>query len=185
MNQSKRDYIAVARGSDLVVIRVMGRGTMLTAPALAEFAEEQRRTGFKRFVFDLEHCEGLDSTFMGTMVGMHIALAGDCRSSEHTRTGVPKSDDKESVQTAISAVNITAELRKIFDMLGVDKFVKLRGSCDLGRLETTMLPEKNIAPEERHQMILKAHQNLVEIDRRNEEHFGELLKSLECELAKI
>ena len=72
-----RDYIAVARGSDLVVIRVVGQGTMLTAPALAGFAEQQLKAGFRRFVFDLERCRSLDSTFLGMMVGIQKALGGD------------------------------------------------------------------------------------------------------------
>src|SRR4029079_16061753 len=45
------NYVAVARGSDLVVIRVVGKGNLLNAPALADFAEEQRRAGFKRSLF--------------------------------------------------------------------------------------------------------------------------------------
>ena len=71
----------------------------------------------------------------------------------------------------------------LLSMLGVDKFVKLRGSCDLSKLETTILPEKAISPLERQQLILKAHEQLVEIDKRNEAQFGDLLKTLSEELA--
>src|SRR5439155_7094523 len=39
----------------------------------------------------------------------------------------------------ISAVNVSPEVRDLMNMLGVDKFVKLRGSCDLKQLETTIL----------------------------------------------
>ncbi len=229
--EAGRDYIPVARGSDLVVIRVVGTGNMLVAPGLAEFAEEQRKTGFRRYVFDLERCRGLDSTFMGVMVGMCTALRTE--SGQHARVEdavpepaapVPAADEElhpispadalselqakfaerrgadapppavpapappprsgHPAEGAISAVNVAGELRTLMSMLGVDKFVKVRGSCDLTQLETTILPEKTVAPDERRRLIIKAHETLVEIDKRNEAQFGAFLKSLSAELAQ-
>jgi len=233
-----RNYVAVARGSDLVVIRVVGKGNMLTAPALSEFAEEQRRRGFTRFLFDMERCEGLDSTFMGVMVGMHAALASDSGrmpkvlvtedtkhklpqdepaarkavAGEHadavplspqealkeleekfhgkddtaTTTPAPQPtvENEETTAGVVSAVNVPPQVRELMAMLGVDKFVKARGSCDLKQLETTILPEKNLPPNERRKLILRAHETLVDIDKRNEAQFGAFLKALSSELSK-
>ena len=250
---ANRNFIAVARGSDLVVIRVVGKGNMVNAPALADFADEQRKAGFSRFVFDMERCQGLDSTFMGVMVGMHASVASesgshqkivdkprrrstppqdepaarsaagddsdmipltpeeaaralresmggfDSDSAESTGgtgsgsggakilTSEPARPDPEpadSTQGVISAVNVPAHVQELMAMLGVDKFVKMRGSCDLGQLETTILPEKNIPANERRRLILKAHETLVEIDKRNEVQFGAFLKTLSSELSK-
>lgn len=212
------NYVAVARGRDLVVIRVMGRGNMLNAPALQEFAEEQRKAGYTHFLFDFERCAGLDSTFMGVMVGMQSA--GD--SGTYVATNVPalvKEDQpknsgspdetaelqpmspeealaaladhgigvrkKEPSRPAIvSVVNASKDIQALLAMLGVDKFVKMRGTCDVSKLETTILPEKAISPLERQELIFKAHEQLVEIDRRNEAQFGDLLRSLAQELGK-
>jgi hypothetical protein len=192
-----RDYMAAARGSDLVVIRVIGLGNMLQAPALQEFAEEQIRLGFKRFVFDLERCRSLDSTFMGVMVGIHLALivepsqdlealdpADAARELRAQLKSAATGTNKGQIAGAVSAVNATAEVAQLMNMLGVDRFVKMRGSCELNQLETTILPEKSLAPEERHQLILAAHENLVEIDKRNEAKFGPLLKALSQALEK-
>jgi hypothetical protein len=220
-----RDYIAVARGSDLVVIKIVGKGNMLNASALSDFAEQQRKAGFTRFVFDMERCRGLDSTFMGVMVGMHATVKSG-ESARHARITVAMTEEAEanhseslepmSPQEAaaalnqifiaptqcagespkqaaqplapgegvISAVNVSSDMRNLMSMLGVDKFVKLRGNCDLSKLETTILPEKNIASDERRKLILKAHENLVEIDKRNLAQFGPFLKSLSNELSK-
>jgi hypothetical protein len=213
-----RDYLAVARGSDLVVIRVVGSGNLLLAPALCDFADEQLKAGFRRFVFDLERCRGLDSTFMGVMVGLHNALrtesglysavkadapqpgeqieeltpeqaAAELRAAfNRTRADKPENasaaeDAGAAINGLISAVNLTSDVRNVMGMLGVDKFVKVRGACDLKQLETTMLPEKNLPPDERRRLILKAHENLVEIDKRNEAQFGPFLKTLSKELA--
>lgn len=210
------NYVAVARGHDLVVIRVMGRGNMLNAPALQEFAEEQRKKGYTHFLFDFERCLGLDSTFMGVMVGMQSvsdsghhavtvpAFVGmdtpkNTGSPDETAELEPMSPEealaalssegigapkKEARMTTVSAVNVPKEILTLLAMLGVDKFVKLRGSCDLSKLEMTILPEKAISPLERQELILKAHEQLVEIDQRNAAEFGELLKSLAQELGK-
>ena len=208
-----RNYVAVARGRDLVVIRVIGRGTMLNAPALQEFAEEQRKAGFIHFLFDFERCVGLDSTFMGVMVGMYSAAFDSSTSlpvmvPAFVNADLPEKETadeepvpmtpeealesmaqsgfgnvkKEASGNTVSAVNTSAEVRSLLNMLGVDKFVKLRGSCDLSKLETTILPEKAISPLERHQLIYKAHEQLIEIDQRNEAQFGDLLKSISEEL---
>jgi len=255
-----RDYIAVARGSDLVVIRVVGQGTMLTAPALAQFAERQLKAGFRRFVFDLERCRGLDSTFLGMMVGIQMVLGGEevrpsgppltLPSPQEGEGGVrgqmppdppaamplrreprslgapwaermspdeavaalkvlfadPASAAAELAKAAplpsspshggegaaggppagqpkppgclVSAVNVPPDLANLMAMLGVDKFVRLRGTYDLGQLETAILAEKDLPPDEQRRLILKAHNTLIEIDARNEARFGPFLKSL-------
>jgi hypothetical protein len=238
---ASRNFIAVARGSDLVVIRVVGKGNMVNAPALADFADEQRKLGFSRFVFDMERCQGLDSTFMGVMVGMHAAVASESGELkkvivESRRPAAPPKDEPaaqaaasmvgagddmtpmnpedaarelaekfpdrpaaaesqrpapepvpaaaEAAPSLISAVNVPSHVQDLMSMLGVDKFVRMRGNCELGQLETTILPEKQINPTERRRLILKAHETLVEIDKRNEAQFGAFLKTLSSELAK-
>ena len=195
--------MAVARGRDLVVIRVVGRGNMLNAPAVQEFAEEQRKAGFTQFLFDMERCSGLDSTFMGVMVGLQQAVveapaheSGDLiamtpeeavAAMSQTKTGpigkAPRASENVK-EGGVSAVNVSAELLELLKMLGVDNFIKIRGAYDLSKLESTILPEKNMSPTERSELIYAAHRLLVEIDKRNEAQFGELLKSLELELRK-
>lgn len=213
-----RDYLAVARGSDLVVIHVVGSGNMLIAPTLQDFAEQQIKAGFRRFVFDLERCRGLDSTFMGVMVGIHTSMRTE--SGIYPKVSDPISADLEplspeeaaaclqthlerhSSETGgvsegalgndgcsggagmVSAVNISMEVEQVMKMLGVDKFVKLRGSCDLKQLETTILPQRCLSPDQRRRLILSAHETLVEIDKRNEAQFGPFLKTLSQELAQ-
>jgi hypothetical protein len=213
-----RDFIAVARGADLVVIRVVGRGNMLNAPALFDFAEQQRKAGFTRFVFDLERCLGLDSTFMGVMVGIHnttdstriklapapvpppvpvqidetatVELSPEEAARElHALLAQPPQPPRTerpisgSVLTSVTAVNVSSDVRQLMAMLGVDAFVKIRGTADLTQLETTILPEKPLSPDERRRLILKAHETLVDVDRRNEAQFGSFLRTLSLELS--
>jgi hypothetical protein len=186
---------------------------MLNAPALADFAEMQRAQGYRRFVFDLAECRGLDSTFMGSIVGLVHALRREpgvsrpdavtpeapgraepeplspqdalallkaqlaCASPEHAPAEL-------AGDASVVAVNVSRECRELLAILGVDRFIPILGPLEFPGLEMTILPEKEMSPEARRQMILQAHGNLVELDKRNEARFGAFLKTLSSELAK-
>jgi anti-anti-sigma regulatory factor len=200
-----QNVVAVARGADMVIIRVVGRGNMNNAPALQEFADEQRSGGYMHFLFDFAHCAGLDSTFMGVMVGLHtpesdshpVLHAFDLEKVDRSGSAaelVPLSPEEALAEMAgplsgakakgstVSVVNCSKELRGLLAMLGVDEFVTMRGACDLSSLEVTPLPEKLLDSVERRQLIYKAHETLIEIDKRNEAQFGDLLRQVSKEL---
>ena len=232
--RTSRNQIAVARGAGMVVIRVIGTGNMATAPALNDFLEEERAAGFRRYLFDMVQCRGLDSTFLGCMVGLCTALQregpppGPGLPDEEVASAPPKSEKKpegppppdgyeaeakleplsrEEALTILErsfglasdsshtnpsitdrgfviAVNVSPECREVMGILGVDKFVKIQGNVDLSKLEVAELSEKSMSVDDRRRLILRAHENLVEIDKRNEAQFGAFLKSLSDELSK-
>lgn len=206
-----RNQIAVARGGGMVIVRVIGAGNMLTAPALIDFYEQQFASGFRRYVFDLQSCQALDSTFMGCMVGLANLLKKEPRkeaadsappmpstAAEEPVEELSPAEALEALKQVLApggeasakesvfavAINSSPEVRELLGILGVDKFVPLLGSVQLPDLETTVLPNLDMTPDQRRDMILKAHENLVEIDKRNEAHFGAFLKSLSSELSK-
>jgi len=84
----------------------------------------------------------------------------------------------------VIAVNVSVEVKELMNILGVDKFVRIGGTVELGSLETAVLPGKEMASDKRRALVLKAHENLVEIDKRNEAQFGAFLKSLSAELSR-
>ena len=230
--KAPRNQIAATRGAGMVVIKVLGAGNMVTAPTLTEFLDQQRASGFRRFIFDMQECRGLDSTFMGCMVGLCTALqrenpplpaigpglpddvltalcgSGQAKGSpppdefealeavpmskEEALTALKKSLNKSEESSGqpnhfdgfVIAVNVSVECSEVLNILGVDKFVRMRGRLDLASLETAVLPEKATTPEQRRMLILRAHENLIEIDKRNEAQFGAFLKSLSEELSK-
>ena len=66
--------IQVGVNGSVVWVRVAGRGSFLNSGSLKEFAREMVNRGYREFVFDLEECVMMDSTFMGTMAGMALRL---------------------------------------------------------------------------------------------------------------
>ena len=66
--------IQVGVNGPAVWVRVGGRGSFLNSGSLKEFASEMVNRGYREFVFDLQDCVMMDSTFMGTMAGMALRL---------------------------------------------------------------------------------------------------------------
>ena len=68
------ETIYFARPSeDIVVFRIDGRGSHLNSPALQQIAETcLKENPQTRFVFDLQDCPTMDSTFMGALAGITL-----------------------------------------------------------------------------------------------------------------
>ncbi len=84
----------------------------------------------------------------------------------------------------VALVNLNQECLEMLQILGADRFVLLGGKADLSGLEMARLPDGYLSHEERVRLIMKAHESLVEIDRRNEARFGAFLRQLASELGK-
>ena len=154
----------MARTEDTVVLRPVGLGNMKVAMGLMDFSTEMLRSGYRQFVFDLSECKGLDSTFMGAMVG----LAASCR-------------EEDGSAMVVNAEDSNLELLQI---VGADKFLKLGGACDLDEVETERMEVSSPSPERRLTLVKQAHESLVDVDKRNEARFGAFLRQLSSELAK-
>ena len=158
------NYLEVARSEQTVFIRVAGLGNMRLAMGLMDFTAEMLRSGYTQFIFDLSACKGLDSTFMGAMVGLAAAA-----------------QESKGQAAVVNANSDTAELLQI---VGADKFLKLAGPYQMEAIETERLEAPPPSAQRRLELVKKAHQNLVVIDQRNEARFGAFLRQLSNELAK-
>ena len=54
----------------VVWIRIEGKGSFEISGQLRKFVTRRVQLGDKRFVLDLDRCPGMDSTFMGTLLGI-------------------------------------------------------------------------------------------------------------------
>jgi len=160
-------YLEVARAGDMVYVKGHGQCLASMCVSLCDFSGEMIEEGFNRFVFDLEDVTSLDSTFMGTLIGLH-ALA-----DEHI---------DETEECAITVVNVTSHCMKQMRLVGLNNLLCfLPGKIEFPSFETTVLEDREVSESERIKLIKEAHERLVEVDSRNEDMFGALLSALRRE----
>jgi len=146
----------VARSRDTVYIRVVGLGSMTNSPTFQGFADQMRKRGYVQFVCDLGECRGVDSTFMGLLVGLH-------------------SDAQELV-----IVNADAHCQQQLCSVGLDHILQIedRPAPLPGGVMLYELPNHECNPVDRLRLIRKAHKRLIRVDERNERKFGAFLRGL-------
>ena len=172
MNTTAPEDIQYARLPDgIVVIRIRGKGSHQNSPALRYIFHITRNADAQaRYVFDLDGCSTMDSTFMGTLASIGI----------HQR--------KSSDTTAI-IINMDSHVRRLLDTLGLKFIFDLRASgTPLPRHEGPGAFQSVETPQmtklERTVMMLEAHEQLIDLDSRNEVQFHGVVKSLRESLAR-
>ena len=158
------NYVEVARIGDAAIYRVVGLGNMLSSPAVWGLADRLIGEGVSKFVFEMSLCTGLDSTFTGMLVGLTHQV-------------------KRLEQGGwVCVVNASERARASLAMLGADKFVEMRDTLPLDDIIMQRLEVGVCSRAVRLEVIRRAHETLVAMDRANRERFGSFLESLEREM---
>lgn len=152
----------VARHGATALVSVVGLGNMHLAPTLQAFVEDGIPEGCVRIALDLESCRGLDSTFMGTMVGLSVTLK--------ERDGW------------LCVMNVGPDNERLLRTLGVWEFISVihRPRVDPAPL-VRLYPTTDTGA--RLIQIHQAHRHLIELDAGNRERFGKFLEAIEKEMA--
>lgn len=159
------NQLRISRAEDAVLVQVIGLGNMFLAPTLHAFVESELKAGFSNFVVDLKLCDGMDSTFMGTFIGLSTEIKN--------RFGW------------FCLVNVSEENMRLLKMLGVLHMVSIHeGEFPVPAGETTTLIPTN-DPYARQKQIHSAHRLLLDADPENEKRFGPFIKALEAEMADV
>jgi len=154
----------------VAVIRLIGRCSFQNSAYLEKAAEIcERDIGPCSYVFDLDHCTYMDSTFLGALAG--IAL-------RQRRLG----------RGNLIAVNVPPLLWRTMLLLGLTHVLDIRERRPEGQ------PNEEIAVHEADKIemsrteqvahMIQAHRQLIEVDSGNEVRFNDVLKYLEDSLAR-
>ena len=163
---TKESAILAARYSDAVIIEVFGLGNMNNSYIFTEFISLMLEKGYRKFIINLGNCTGMDSTFMGSLLGIALKL-----------------HDLGDGWTSI--VNASESNIRLLSMLGVTHFVKVQETqIPMESIEMERLPDQEVSKIERLELIHKAHKNLISVDERNKKQFGAFLEMLTKEIEK-
>ena len=162
--------IQVGVNGSVVWVRVAGRGSFLNSGSLKEFAREMVNRGYREFVFDLEECVMMDSTFMGTMAGMALRL-------------------KELGEGSLHVIHCGERSRELLSGLGLDQIfdIQVDGAeapqCE-ALTQTNGDPAEKSTTAEREQVgtMIEAHEALCQAAPKNITRFKDVLEYLKQDL---
>jgi len=147
-------------------MKLEGRGTFENSKCVKEFVQRMISKGHNDFVLDLEKCELMDSTFMGTLASVAFSLR-----------------DLES--GLLRVVRANTRNFSLLEGLGLDHLFQVEPE------PSPSLPPAlhkagilGSAPDEQRLAILEAHEALIDADPRNAVRFQDVIEYLRQEIAE-
>lgn len=168
------DRLLVAIQKDVAFIRVRERGSFKISKHLKSFGLSAIEQGVRCIVVDLAECIGMDSTFMGVLAGIAFRL-------------------RKEKQGKLYIVNLSARTRGLLSTLGLDQLVIpcMAGSTpeEFKSLLEDADPMKAVesgdeSRREMAEMMLEAHEHLVELNPENLPRFKDVLTFLREDVKK-
>ena len=158
--------ILVGTANRTVWVRVEGKGTFLNSTGLKEFSKEMINRGHREFVVDLRNCPLMDSTFMGTLAAIGLALRG-------------------LGQGELRAINLNERNRDLLTNLGLDQLFTLGGDeppAAAAAVPQTPLDDSPADKVTQAKTMIEAHEACVEADSANAAKFKDVIEYLKQDL---
>ena len=129
-----------------------------------EFATSAQQRGCREFILDFSSCVGVDSTFLGVLLGISLS--------------------RESESCHVAAINVPMVVARVLREVGIDRVLDVvDGQVELPDIEMHRL-EPLVGDLNRLERILKAHENLCRVNSTNREAFGSFVSLLREELGR-
>lgn len=159
--------IQVARTTDAVYVRVTGLGNFNNAGPMREYCEKAFGEGLRSVIVDLSPCTGLDSTFMGTLMGF---LGYEC-------DGPP---------VTVSVVNATPTALRAMNCLGLPKLLHVKPEpVDFPECHLQTLRDGWQDKRRRTLLIRDAHTALMRTGKENDTRFAPFVAALVKEVREL
>lgn len=145
-----------------VWIRVAGKGNFQSSGSLSRFVQAMIRRGHREFVIDLEACEHMDSTFMGTLTGISQNL-------------------RELGQGSLRVLNVSVRNVALLENLGLNHLFGVEALGDRPKTPAepgAELMELPAVPVVEKELVLSAHEALAASNPANAERFRDALEYL-------
>ena len=149
--------ISAACSDELLIFKVKGLGSMNNTDGMYQMVKASAAKNINNVCIDLEECEGVDSTFMGTLLLIH--------------------EESQSKAGALFVVNVSDYVKSKLDELGVAQIINIEERETCPDLIFAELPNSD-DESSRMQLILKAHEKLVAENNDNADKFVNFIKAL-------
>jgi len=160
--------LLVSESEKFALVKLIGRGTFKNSAPFKEFIEYAGVSKGKCLVLDMTDCVNLDSTFMGIVAGI---------SGHYSIKSLPKP----------ILINVSEKTRDNLCHLGVASVVNMMTLSECPEEIRNLVEETPVADElelkdldklSQAEMMLEAHEKLVEIHEKNVSEFQDVLDYL-------
>ena len=165
MASSTPVYLIHAQGDPLVV-KIQGRAHFRNAAPLDEALLRFITDGARHFVIDFHACESIDSTVLGILAGVGLALV----------------EAEPPGQMVLSGLDV--RMRELLENVGLQHVAELCGR-QTPALETgpfQPLSEKAQSSLEAAELVLRAHEDLIKADPENAGKFQDVVELVREEI---
>ena len=172
MNSPSESSLLVGRIDGTLWVRVEARGSFKNSPELKAVAESAMRRGMNRIVVDLAECPIMDSTFMGTLTSLHLAL-----------------EKLPGAGGQLVVLNANDRNLDLLQSLGLDHVFRVdKDGTELSELrrevDAEILARAKVQPLDKTEHaahVLEAHEALAGANPANRERFRDVVSFLQSE----
>ena len=150
-------HLSVAVSENEALVKVSGRATFECCEDLKTFCNQMISQNKSPLVFEMKDCQGMDSTFMGTLTQFSL----------------------EAIQKKITIEmrNINEDNKKNLESIGLKKMFKFTTSeSEDNKLED--LERTEVTQDQHQENVLKAHEVLIEVHEPNRAEFQDIVTFL-------
>lgn len=166
-NWGERGHVLATCDERIVYCQVVGAANMNNSSPFEAFARRAIELGYREFILDFSGCEGIDSTFLGIVLGLRLGRGG-----------------MSGQRSQVTAVNVGAEVLATIAEVGIDRLIEIvPAPVTLPKVPLERL-ERDCSDDERLDMILTAHETLCELDDENRRRFGAFVSLLRHEIGR-
>lgn len=147
-------------------IEVYGPGNMNIAPLLKDLCYAMINEKKSTIFINLENCDIIDSTFMGTLVAVQEWFG---------RMGITSGK--------IMLLNVREELKKLLDMVGVSQIIQiLPDEIEVPDFKLKNIDIGDVDRKEKLRVVVEAHEKLIHLNELNKEKFCRFLNLIKKEM---
>ena len=162
MGEARKPMYQVCTHTGYAFVKVTGRASYLNCDPFRRFLRGMMEEGHRNYVLDFADCSGLDSTFLGILVGVALAV---------------RSEGEEGSMTLLSLGERNLET---VENLGIHRIAHVRPKLemtDLDQLEAVGSGSDDEAISARE--VCEAHKRLMELNESNARKFHDVVSFLE------